>query len=247
MKISISENANEMGEKAAQRVAELITQAVERKGHARILVSTGQSQFEYFEALVKKEIPWEKVEIFHLDEYMNLPITHIASFRKYLKERFIDRISGASMHYLNTEGDIEKTIADVTEEIRSDAIDVGIIGIGENGHIAFNDPPADFDTTEAYHVVKLDERCRMQQVGEGWFAAISEVPEYALSATVYQIMQCEHIVSVVPHAVKAQAVQKTLESPEVTNLVPATKLREHRAWELFLDEESAALLKDRKN
>lgn len=245
MKVIISENAKMMGQRAAEKVAELIKEAVEHKGHARILVSTGQSQFEYFEALVKLDIPWDKVEIFHLDEYMGLPITHGASFRKYLKDRFIDRISGGTMHYLNTEGDIEKTIWDVTAEICKDVIDVGIIGIGENGHIAFNDPPADFETTASYHVVKLDEKCRSQQVGEGWFAGINEVPEYALSATVHQIMACRHIVSVVPHKVKAQAVRDTLESPEVTNRIPATKLREHPSWYLFLDEESASLLKNR--
>lgn len=242
MKLTVLENAVEMGEKAAECVAELIRNAVEEKGHARILVSTGQSQFEYFEALVKKKVPWDKVEIFHLDEYIGLPITHKASFRKYLKERFVDFIPGAEMHYLNVEEDIEKTIAKVTEEIRKDKIDVGIIGIGENGHIAFNDPPADFETTASYHIVELDEKCRNQQVGEGWFATVDEVPKYALSATVWQIMQCEHIVSVVPHKVKAQAVKNTLEMAEVTNLVPATKLREHKDWELFLDKDSASML-----
>lgn len=243
MNVSISENAKIMGEKAADKVAQLIRETVAQKGYARILVSTGQSQFEYFEALVTKEVPWDKVEIFHLDEYMNLPITHKASFRKYLKERFVDRVPGAVMHYLDTEGDIDKTIADITAEIRRDVIDVGIIGIGENGHIAFNDPPADFATTASYHVVKLDQTCRGQQVGEGWFGSVDEVPEYALSATVYQIMQCKHIVSVVPHAVKAKAVRDTLESPVVTNKIPATKLREHPSWYLFLDQDSAALLK----
>ncbi|MBS6195044.1 MAG: 6-phosphogluconolactonase [Clostridiales bacterium] len=244
MKLTISENAVEMGEKAAERVAELIRAAVEEKGHARILVSTGQSQFEYFEALVKKEIPWNQVEIFHLDEYIGLPITHKASFRKYLKERFVNFIPGATMHYLNVDEDVEKTITEITEEILKDKIDVGIIGIGENGHIAFNDPPADFETTASYHVVKLDEKCRNQQVGEGWFPTVTDVPEYALSATIWQIMQCEHIVSVVPHTVKAQAVKKTLETAEVTNLIPATKLREHKAWELFLDRDSASMLEE---
>ena len=243
MEISIAENVVQMGEAAAGKVAELITAAVEQQGKARILVSTGQSQFEFFEALVREAIPWEKVEIFHLDEYIGLPITHKASFRKYLKERFIDRISGAKMHYLNTEGDIRQTIAEVTETIGREPIDVGVIGIGENGHIAFNDPPADFETTERYHVVRLDERCRQQQVGEGWFASVDEVPECALSATVYQIMQCRHIVSIVPHTVKAQAIKDTLESPEVTNRIPATKLREHPSWYLYLDRDSAALLK----
>lgn len=242
MFLSISKTTEEMGALAAQKVKELIDKAVAEKGEARMMVSTGQSQFEFFQALVTLDIPWDKVEIFHLDEYVDLPITHIASFRKYLKERFIDKVGSKRMNYITGEGDTAKTIAEITAAIREKPIDIGVIGIGENGHIAFNDPPADFETTEAYHVVKLDEKCRMQQVGEGWFATIDDVPEYAISATVYQIMSCKSIVSVVPHKVKAKAVHDTLESPEVTNLVPATKLREHDDWYLYLDEDSAELL-----
>ena len=242
MNLHVYDTAVKMGEAAAKRVAELICETVEEKGKCRILVSTGQSQFEYFDALVKLPIPWDKVEVFHLDEYIDLPITHPASFRKYLKERFIDKVPGATMHYLDTDGDIDALIRDVTALITAEPIDIGIIGIGENGHIAFNDPPADFETTASYHVVNLDERCRLQQVGEGWFAGIDEVPKQALSATVWQIMQCRNIVSVVPHAVKAEAVKKTLRSPEVTNMVPATKLRECENWDLFLDADSAAYL-----
>ena len=244
MKLSISENSVIMGRKAAEKVAELIRETVSTQGYARILVSTGQSQFEYFEALVAMDLPWEKVEIFHLDEYVGLPITHPASFRKYLKERFIDKISDAKMHYISGEGDTDKMIAEYTEEIRKAPIDVGIIGIGENGHIAFNDPPADFETKAAYHVVALDTKCRMQQVGEGWFAGLEDVPEYAISATVYQIMESKTIVSVVPHSVKAEAVKNTLETEGVTNRIPATKMKEHANWFLFLDEDSAANLSE---
>ena len=242
MAVHVYETAVKMGEAAAERVATLICRTVEERGKCRILVSTGQSQFEYFEALVKLPVPWDRVEVFHLDEYIDLPITHPASFRKYLKERFIDKVPGATMHYLDTEGDIDALIRDITALITAEPIDVGIIGIGENGHIAFNDPPADFETTASYHVVNLDERCRRQQVGEGWFATVDDVPKQALSATVWQIMQCRYIVSVVPHAVKAEAVKKTLRSPEVTNMVPATKLRECENWDLYLDADSAALL-----
>ena len=224
MKLSISRTSDEMGRKAAEKTAELIRQTISEQGEARILVSTGQSQFEFFEALIQMDIPWDKVEIFHLDEYVGLPVTHGASFRKYLKERFIDKIGSARMNYIDGEGDI------------------GIIGIGENAHIAFNDPPADFETTASYHVVELDERCRRQQVGEGWFAAIEDVPRYAISATVSRIMACRCIISVVPHKVKAAAVQKTLETDEVTNVIPATKMREHDNWYLYLDEDSASLL-----
>ncbi len=244
MRLSISQTSEEMGQKAAERVAGLIAKAVGEQGEARILVSTGQSQFEFFEALVKRNIPWDKVEIFHLDEYVGLPATHGASFRKYLKTRFIDRIGSNRMNYISGEGDTDETIADMTARIREKPIDIGIIGIGENGHIAFNDPPADFETRASYHVVELDGNCRRQQVGEGWFGSVEDVPRYAISATVSQIMACRYVVSVVPHKVKAAAIQKTLETQGVTNLIPATKLKEHANWFLYLDRDSAALLGD---
>lgn len=243
MQCSISATSQEMGKRAAEKVAELIRETVREKGKARLLVSTGQSQFEFFEEITAMDIPWEAVEIFHLDEYIGLPITHPASFRKYLKERFIDKIGPAQMHYISGEGDIAAVIDEVTESIRKSPIDIGIIGIGENGHIAFNDPPADFETKAAYHVVSLDERCRMQQVGEGWFGSLEEVPRQAISATVPQILSCRTIVSIVPHKVKAEAVRNTLEAPAVTNLIPATALREHPQWYLYLDADSASLLK----
>lgn len=243
MQCSISATSQEMGKRAAEKVAELIRETVREKGKARLLVSTGQSQFEFFEEITAMDIPWEAVEIFHLDEYIGLPITHPASFRKYLKERFIDKIGPAQMHYISGEGDIAAVIDEVTESIRKSPIDIGIIGIGENGHIAFNDPPADFETKTAYHVVSLDERCRMQQVGEGWFGSLEEVPRQAISATVPQILSCRTIVSIVPHKVKAEAVRNTLEAPAVTNLIPATALREHPRWYLYLDADSASLLK----
>ena len=242
MKLSISRTSDEMGRKAAEKTAALIRQTVSEQGEARILVSTGQSQFEFFEALIQMDIPWDKVEIFHLDEYVGLPVTHGASFRKYLKERFIDKIGSARMNYIDGEGDTDKVIADITARIQEKPVDIGIIGIGENAHIAFNDPPADFETTASYHVVELDERCRRQQVGEGWFAAIEDVPRYAISATVSRIMACRYIISVVPHKVKAAAIQKTLETDGVTEAIPATKMREHGNWYLYLDEDSASLL-----
>ncbi len=244
MKLSISQTSDEMGLKAAGRAAELICEAISQQGEARILVSTGQSQFEFFEALVKMEIPWDKVEIFHLDEYVGLDATHRASFRKYLKSRFIDKIGSTRMNYINGEEDMDKTIADMTVRIREKPIDVGVIGIGENAHIAFNDPPADFETTASYHVVELNSECRRQQVGEGWFTTIEEVPQYAISATVSQIMACRHVISVVPHRVKAAAIQKTLETDAVTNAIPATKMKEHGSWFLYLDADSASLLGD---
>lgn len=181
--------------------------------------------------------------MFHLDEYVGMPMTHPASFRKYLKERFIDKVHPGAYFFVNGEGDIQKNIETLTQEIRKAPIDVALVGIGENGHIAFNDPPADFETHEAYIVVNLDERCKKQQLGEGWFATMADVPNQAISMTVYQIMQSKAILSVVPGLRKAQAIQNTLEAPQVTNRIPATKLREHSDWELFLDSDSASLAK----
>lgn len=241
--ISVSTTAKENGYKAALKTAEIINKAIEEKGHARIVLSTGASQFEMFEALVKLPVDWTKVEMFHLDEYVALPVTHIASFRKYLQERFVDQLPCKlkAVHFVNGEGDVQANIAKLTEELRSDEIDVGLIGIGENGHIAFNDPPADFDAKEAYRVVNLDHKCRMQQVGEGWFATEDDVPKQAISMLPGQIMACKKIITVAPHAVKAQAIYDTI-TQKVNNMVPATLMKTHPEWYLYIDDESAAKL-----
>ena len=239
--ISVSSTPVENGRKAAAKIAEVINRAIAEKGHARIVLSTGASQFEMFDALVKMDVDWSKVEMFHLDEYVDLPETHIASFRKYLKERFVNIVHPKAAHFVEGEGDVKKNIEKLTKELRSDVIDLGVIGIGENGHIAFNDPPADFDTTDAYRIVNLDHRCRMQQVGEGWFATEDDVPRQAISMLPRQIMSCKVIVSVVPHAVKAKAVYDTITQP-VNNMVPATLMKTHPDWNLFIDDEAASLL-----
>ena len=244
MKIHVDSTAEQMGNRAAQETARRIRAAVQANGVCRILLSTGASQFEMLDALTKMEdIPWNQVVMFHLDEYVGMPMTHPASFRKYLKERFIDKVHPGAYFFVNGEGDVQKNIETLTQEIRKAPIDVALVGIGENGHIAFNDPPADFETHEAYIVVNLDERCKKQQLGEGWFATMADVPNQAISMTVYQIMQSKAILSVVPGLRKAQAIQNTLEAPQVTNRIPATKLREHSDWELFLDSDSASLAK----
>lgn len=244
MKIHVDSTAEQMGNRAAQETARRIRAAVQANGVCRILLSTGASQFEMLDALTKMEdIPWNQVVMFHLDEYVGMPMTHPASFRKYLKERFIDKVHPGAYFFVNGEGDIQKNIETLTQEIRKAPIDVALVGIGENGHIAFNDPPADFETHEAYIVVNLDDRCKKQQLGEGWFATMADVPNQAISMTVYQIMQSKAILSVVPGLRKAQAIQNTLEAPQVTNRIPATKLREHSDWELFLDSDSASIAK----
>lgn len=237
MEIRICKNPAELGKSAAKETAAILRQCIAEKGEARIALSTGASQFDTIKELVKQDVDWSKVEMFHLDEYVDLPITHKASFRKYLKERFTDLVPDLkAAHFVD--GTVEG-IAKLTEEITKSSIDVGLIGIGENAHIAFNDPPADFDTTESYIVVELDEACRKQQMGEGWFEKFEDVPTHAVSMTVSQIMRCERIISCVPYAVKASAVEKTLHTKETTPLVPATKLKEHPNFILYLDEDSA--------
>jgi glucosamine-6-phosphate deaminase len=239
MNMEISISSADLGKKAARLISEKLNGAINMNGEARMIVSTGSSQFEMFQALVKENVDWPRVEVFHLDEYIGLPVTHIASFRKYLYERFINLVPVRKFHGVDVEGNIAGRIRDLALEIRRKPIDLGLIGIGVNGHIAFNDPPADFNTHDAYIVVKLDDKCKMQQVDEGWFKTMKDVPDEAVSMSVWQIMQCRAIISVVPHLVKADAVKKTL-TCKLTNNVPATMLKTHPDWNLFLDQNSAS-------
>lgn len=240
MKIKVLKDPEELGRAAATFSVAVLEKVIAERGKARLLLSTGASQFDTIKALVEMEVDWDKVEMFHLDEYIGLPENHPASFRRYLKQRFIDMINLKNAHLVNPDGDIKKNIALLTEEIRKEPIDLALIGIGENAHLAFNDPPADFETKEAYIVVNLNEKCKQQQIGEGWFPTLSDVPKQAISMSVFQIMQSMVIVSAVPYKVKANAIKLTLEN-EVTNMIPATKLKEHPNVILFLDEESASL------
>jgi glucosamine-6-phosphate deaminase len=245
MKVHVLENAQDLGKAAAAHAATIMNDLLARKGKVRLLLSTGASQFETLDALTKLEIDWSKVEMFHLDEYVGLTVRHPASFRKYLQERFVDLVPIQKAHYVNGEGNIEENIEYLTREIRKEPIDLALIGIGENGHIAFNDPPADFDTKEAYMVVDLDENCKKQQVGEGSFSSIDEVPQQAITMTVHQIMQSEIIISCVPHQVKANAIRDFFGN-EVNNNVPATILKTHPNYTLFLDKQSSSEI-DRRN
>jgi len=244
MKINIFDNSVELGKSTAAYCAEIINEAIARKGKARIVLSTGASQFDTIKALIKEKIDWSKVEMFHLDEYIGLPESHPASFRKYLKERFLNQVNIQRAFLVDGEGDPQKVIAYLTAEIRKEPIDLGLIGIGENAHIAFNDPPADFGTEEAFICVNLNDTCKLQQVREGWFDTADDVPKQAISMTVHQIMQCRHVVSCVPYAVKANAIKAMLEN-QLTNMIPATMLKKHPDFALFLDKDSASLIDDK--
>ncbi len=237
MKIVISNTAKELGRTAAKSITKYLNKKIKENEYARIVVSTGASQLPMFECLIKEDVDWSKVEMFHLDEYIGLPETHIASFRKYLKERFVSKVNLMNAYFVD--GSIDG-ISELSKKLDERAVDLGIIGIGENAHIAFNDPPADFDTKESYIIVDLDDECKNQQVREGWFSSLDDVPKQAISMSVGKIMQSEKIISVVPYAVKAKAVKMTLES-DVSEMVPATILKTHPDWELYLDKESASL------
>jgi len=242
MKLIISDTPEELGQKAAAQAAELLRQYISKNGEARLLLSTGASQFTTLSALLEEEVDWKKVDVFHLDEYINMPSTHPASFIKYLKERFADKAQPRKMNYIDATGDIDELIARLTNEIRSKPIDVGLIGIGENAHVAFNDPPADFESDEAYIIVTLIESCRQQQFGEGWFPTLEDVPTTAISITVKEILKCRHIISAVPYKVKAQAILDTMTAPEITPMIPSTALRNHEDVTIYVDKDSASLL-----
>lgn len=232
----------QLSEAAAEQAAEAIRRAMAESGRARIIAATGASQFDFLQALTSKtEIDWQRVEMFHLDEYVGLPISHPASFRKYLLERLIEPTGMKNYHLLDGERDPAAVCREIGALISSAPIDVAFVGIGENGHLAFNDPPADFEIEEPYIVVNLDEACRRQQVGEGWFATIDDVPRQAISMSIKQIMKAREIVCVVPDARKAEAVRNCFER-EIGPDYPASILRRHEQTVVYLDEASASLL-----
>jgi glucosamine-6-phosphate deaminase len=229
---------------AVEHAVLAIRRAIEQNGRARIVVATGASQLSFLDGLTTAGgIDWQNVEMFHLDEYVGLPITHPASFRKYLLERLIHKVGLTRYHLLDGEDDPREVARRTGELLQAAPVDVAFAGIGENGHLAFNDPPADFLAEEPYIVVELDEACRRQQVGEGWFANISEVPQKAISMSVRQILKAKEIISVVPDARKAQAVKRCVEG-SVSPETPASILRTHPETTLYLDRESASLLSD---
>lgn len=246
MVIKIYDDKASLGRAAAEQAADSLRSAIQRSRKARIIAATGASQFEFLDALTSMpDIEWPRVEMFHLDEYMGLPVSHPASFRKYLRERLIDKTGITKYHFLGGEGDVPQVIRKVSSELMAAPIDVAFVGIGENGHLAFNDPPADFQTKEPFIIVELDEPCRRQQVGEGWFKDLSEVPKRAISMSVRQILKAKEILCIVPDVRKAQAVKSCFEG-EVSPMAPASILRTHTNTTVFLDQHSAALLSPEK-
>jgi glucosamine-6-phosphate deaminase len=243
MEIRVFDSKDELAAEAAARAAEILRGALARQKGARVVAATGASQIQFLEALVRTEgIDWSRVEIFHLDEYLGLPREHPASFRRYLDERLVRQVGPAVFHAIDGEADDpEAECSRLGTLISSAPVDLAFVGIGENGHLAFNDPPADFETPEPYLVVALDEACRRQQLGEGWFDLLEDVPSRAISMSVRQILAAREIVAPVPDARKAAAVRDCLEG-EVTPRHPASILQRHPRTLICLDRESAALL-----
>lgn len=249
MKTIVCKNAVESGRMASAQAAEIIKASIQENGKACIIIATGASQFELLQNLTKeKNIDWSKVSMFHLDEYIDLPVSHPASFRNYIRQRFLSQLPELENCYLidgenkNPDEECDR----LGKIISGISIDLALVGIGENGHLAFNDPPADFETNEPFIVVHLDDACRRQQLGEGWFKSLDEVPQKAISMSINQIMKSRNIICSVPDKRKALAVKNCLEGV-VSNHHPASVLQNHTHCTVYLDNESASLLSNRNH
>src|SRR2546428_2500625 len=242
MRVHTFSDGDSLARAAANEAASRIRLAIATSGRARIIAATGTSQMAFLDALRQwPDLDWSKVEMFHLDEYIGLPAEHPAAFRRYLVERLIRPAGIARAHLIDGERNPIDVCRELGREVTAAPIDVAFVGIGENGHLAFNDPPADFDTEDPYLIVQLERACRQQQVGEGWFHTIDDVPDRAISMSIRQILKAQAILAIVPESRKAQAVKACLEG-EITPLAPASILRTHPRTTIFLDEQSAALL-----
>lgn len=245
MNIRILEDKTALGRAAAAHAAVLLQRTISARGRARILAATGGSQFEFLDALTATPgIAWDKVEMFHLDEYVGLGCDHPASFAKYLRERLINKTGLKHHHLIDGLGDPENTCREMGRLLAAEPVDLAFAGIGENGHLAFNDPPADFQTDQPYLVVNLDAACRQQQVGEGWFPNIDSVPRRAISISIRQLLKAKTIIVSVPDARKASAVKLCFEGP-LSPEAPSSILRTHADATVYLDRHSAALLANR--
>jgi glucosamine-6-phosphate deaminase len=241
LKVKIFKSSEEIGQASAEFVEKQLKKAIQQNGAANLILATGASQFSFLEALREKSIEWHKITVFHLDEYKGISAQHPASFRKYLKERILDFVKPGKVYLINGDaGNLEEMLAEYAALLASHPIDIACIGIGENGHIAFNDPPvADFDDPRLIKVVKLDQACRQQQLGEGWFPTFDDVPVEAVSLTIPAIMSCKTISCVVPDERKSTAVYHTLFG-EISTACPASVLRRHPNAVLFLDLPAAS-------
>ena len=246
LKIHVSSTKVDAGRTAAKKVVDILCKILRSKAKVRFIAATGASQFDFLEFLCEsKGVDWARTEMFHLDEYIGLPADHPASFRKYLSERFVEKIHPGQVHFIEGDApDPELECQRLGDLISREPIDIAFIGIGENGHIAFNDPPADFETEEPYLIVNLDDKCRQQQLGEGWFESFEEVPRSAISLSVRQLMKSNYIICTCPEKRKAEAVRDCLsKGVPISPMHPASILKQHKETYVFLDKESASLLR----
>ena len=244
MQIKRFEDKQQMAKVAAEEAASVLRSAIQKNGKARMIAATGAAQFAFLDVLTQlPDIAWKRVEMFHLDEYIGIPETHPASFCRFLKERLIQQTGITQAHLLHGDQDPAVVMRETGAALTSAPIDVAFVGIGENGHLAFNDPPADFKTEEPYIVVDLDDACRRQQMGEGWFATFEDVPKRAISMSIRQILKANRIICFVPDARKANAVHACFDG-EISPQAPASILRTHKQTNLYLDKESSALLSE---
>ncbi|MBA7511408.1 Glucosamine-6-phosphate deaminase 1 [subsurface metagenome] len=243
MQLEIFSDKKALGLAAANKAADILRKTIQKKGQATFIAATGASQFEFLENLTKiTSIDWLKTTMFHLDEYVGLPETHPASFRKYLKEKLINKVFPGNVHLIKGDaGNTELECERLNQIIKQIEIDVAFVGVGENGHLAFNDPPADFNTEKPYLIVELDRACRKQQLSEGWFESFKEVPKQAISMSIHQILKSKSIICTVPDKRKAKAVKNCLEK-EISSLYPASILRKHTQVYFYLDKNSASLI-----
>jgi glucosamine-6-phosphate deaminase len=242
VQVHVLPSKTETGSAAAKHAAQSLQRVLSQSETARIIAATGASQIDFLQFLTATPgIDWQRVEMFHLDEYIGLPLDHPASFRKYLTERFIRKTGIRRYHLLDGEQNPADVVREVGKELASAPIDIAFVGIGENGHLAFNDPPANFEIEDPYLIVELDQACRAQQVNEGWFKSIPDVPGQAISMSVKQILKSREIIAVVPGAQKARAVKACLEG-DISPMAPASILRTHPNTTTYLDTESASLL-----
>jgi glucosamine-6-phosphate deaminase len=242
MIIKVFDDKRSLAKAAAEQAATAIRAAIKDHQHARVVAASAASQLEFLEALTAMQgIDWKRVELFHLDEYIGVPMTHPASFCKFLQEHLVNKTGITKVHLLNGTADPVGVLREASKAIAAAPIDIAFVGIGENGHLAFNDPPADFETEEPFLIVKLDEACRRQQVGEGWFPDISAVPKQAMSMSVRQVLRSREILAVVPDKRKAQAIKACFDGP-ISPMAPSSILRTHPNATIYLDQQSAALL-----
>lgn len=246
MEIYTFPTSEKMAHAAAKMASEMLIDAINRSGQAAFIAATGASQFEFLEILTSNDaIDWGKTTMFHLDEYIGLPATHPASFRRYLNERIVNLVNPGTVHLISGNTDDPFEECERLNQIISDQeIDVAFVGIGENGHLAFNDPPADFDVEDPFIVVDLDKECRMQQLGEGWFTSLEEVPRQAITMSIRQILESKKIICSVPDGRKAQAVHDCF-TGEISPLYPASILQKHENAYVYLDADAASLLENK--